>query len=584
MFLSVVTLSIHGETVQQQAVKINNILNAQYQASKVQPLDIINDDVFVRRAYLSIIGRIPTNAEYTAFIKLQNPQKRPMLVEYLINHPGYTSHLFNFWSESLRLRDRLSPINNFHGGVYIDYIKDLIASNKPYDVFVKSLLLSTGSYFENPATGYYFRDLGMPLDNLIATSKVFLGVDISCAQCHDDPFQDFTQHQFYRMAALFTQVDLNNRGNKEFNEQYRLIREQIDTLIKADPVKNRGLNNRINNFVRATRSEAIIDATRTLKLPHDYQYSDSKPNAIVEPAVLFGKTAVKHKDDLRYDAVEWMVSSTHPTFTKNIVNRYWKWVFGKYIIEGYDNIHSDALLQDKLLVTLAEIFVQENYNIKKFLHILYSTDLFQRSLYNGANAFSEKFVFIGPVQQRLSAEQIWDAVVTLAVDMPESFKVSFHDEYAKVMLEAKSNISLENLQTQYEKYQKVIQSRYEKAAKFKNIPIVRASEINDNSAADTILKQLGRSDRELIDTSSREGSVTQVISFMNGQLAEIATDKTNYLFKLINGKSPSEKLELIFASILSRAPTINEKSLFLNTQDDDIIWALINSSEFRFNK
>ena len=116
--------------------------------------------------------------------------------------------MFNFWAESLRLRERISNINNFSGGPYIDYIKDSIAANKPYDKFVSDLLTASGSYYDNPATGYFYRDLGMPMDNLIATSKVFMGTDIGCAQCHDDPFQDFTQMQFYKMAAMFTQVEL----------------------------------------------------------------------------------------------------------------------------------------------------------------------------------------------------------------------------------------------------------------------------------------------------------------------------------------------------------------------------------------
>lgn len=586
ILLSIYTLAC-GATVEQLSTfsnAIDNVLQKQYTQVNVTPLPRINDDAFVRRAYLNIIGRNPTLEEYEMFNKATGDNKRQALIQFLIKHPGHVSHMFNFWAESLRLRDRINDVNNFHGGPYIDYIKDQLAANKPYTQFVASLLTASGSYYDNAATGYYYRDLGMPLDNLIATSKVFMGIDIGCAQCHDDPFQDFTQKQFYSMAAFFTQVELRDRNDKQFNEKIKTIRQQIDDLIKADPVKNRGLNNQINNFVRAMRADLTVDVNKQLKLPHDYSYSDAKPFDVVEPVALSGKTQINNKDDLRKDAVAWMVNVNHPTFTKNIVNRYWKWVFGKYIIEEYDNIHDSELLDQELMNLLADIMIKLDYDSKQFLFVLYNTKLFQRELYDGANASSSKFVFIGPVKQRLSAEQLWDSVLSVALDKPESFKLTFQDDYIKVMKTSAADLTLDYIRLKYSDYQKIVRSKYEAAPKYRNYVLVRASEINDNNPVNTILEQLGRGDRELIDSSSREGSVTQVISFMNGQLADVAINKETMLAKTIAGKSPSETIDIIFKSVLSRRPTITEKATFAGCQDDDIIWALVNSSEFKFNK
>lgn len=566
---------------------VDTILDKQYSSLNIKPLARINDDTFIRRSYLTIVGRNPTYEEYEMYNKVSDPNKRQSLIHFLLKHPGYVSNMFNFWSESLRLRDRLTNINNFSGGLYIDYIKDSIAANKPYNKFVIDLLTATGSYFDNPATGYYYRDLGMPMDNLIATGKVFMGTDIGCAQCHDDPFQDFTQMQFYKMAAMFSQVELNNRGkdkNPTIAERQKKLREEIEALIKADPMKNRGLNNTINNFVAAMRSNLEISSNKNLTLPHDYKYSDGKPTDIVQPAVLTGKFTIKHKDDMRQDVVSWLVNPDHPTFTKNIVNRYWKWVFGKYLIEDYDNIHDSNKLDSELVVALAKIMVGVNYDTKQFLSVLLNTRLFQRELYDGAYSNSDNFVFIGPVKQRLSAEQMWDSVISIAVDKPDTFKLTFQDEYAKVMHYTIEDFTVEKLKFKNEEYQKIMRSKYETAPKFRNYPLIRASEINDNGPVNTILEQLGRGDRELIDTSSREGSVTQVISFMNGELAEIAVNKDTYLAKNIKGKNPKDTIEIIFKSILARRPTLEEKDKFAGVQDDDIIWALINSSEFKFNK
>lgn len=589
LLVSICTLSF-GATLEQlnnYSGWVDSVLQKQYVAANVQPLGRVNDDTFVRRAYLTIIGRNPTYEEYEMFNKATDPNKRQGLIQFLISHPGYTSHMFNFWAESLRLRDRINTTNNFSGGPYIDYVKDSIAANKSYSKFVTDLLTATGSYYDNPATGYFYRDLGMPLDNLIGTGKVFMGTDIGCAQCHDDPFQDFTQMQFYKMAAMFNQVELRGRGRDKdpaVAARQKALREEIDALIKADPMKNRGLNNTINNFVAAMRANLEVDEKRELKLPHDYNYKDAKPFDTVVPAVLSGKTEIKNKDDMRKDVVAWLVNPEHPTFTKNIVNRYWKWVFGKHIIEDYDNIYDDEKLNSELMNTLAAIMVSVNYDTKQFMYVLYNTKLFQRELYDGAYSNSDKFVFIGPVKQRLTAEQMWDSVLSIALDKPDTFKLTFQDEYVKVMKYSLEDLTIDKLKAKNEEYQKIIRSKYETAPKYRNYPLVRASEVNDNGPVNTILEQLGRSDRELIDTSSREGSVTQVISFMNGQLAEVAVNKETNLAKLLAGKSPTDTIDIIFKSVLVRRPTIDEKSKFVGVQDDDIIWALVNSSEFKFNK
>ena len=589
MVVGICTLSI-GATVEQlntYSGLIDSTLDKQYIEAKIIPLPRISNDAFIRRAYLTIIGRNPTYSEYEMFNKATDPNKRQGLIQFLIKHPGFVSHSFNFWAESLRLRDKLSNINNFSGGPYIDYIKDSIAANKPYTKFVTDLLTASGSYYDNPATGYFYRDLGMPMDNLIATGKVFMGTDIGCAQCHDDPFQDFTQMQFYKMAALFTQVELRGRGKDKdpaVAARQKALREEVDVLIKADPTKNRGLNNQINNFVAAMRANLEVEPKRELKLPHDYKYPDAKPQDLVIPAVLSGKVALKHKEDMRLDVVTWLVNPEHPTFTKNIVNRYWKWVFGKFIIEDYDNIHDKPKLNSDLMNVLAKIMVSVGYDSKQFLYVLYNTKLFQRELYDGAYTNSDKFVFIGPVKQRLTAEQLWDSVLSIAIDKPDTFKLTFQDEYVKVMQYSIEDLTIDRLKQKQDEYQKIIRSKYDAAPKVRNFVLVRASEVNDNNPVNTILEQLGRSDRELIDTSSREGSVTQVISFMNGQLAEIAVNKDTYLAKSVAGKDPSQTIEIIFKSILARTPTIDEKSKFVGVQDDDIIWALVNSSEFKFNK
>lgn len=581
---TMVTVNIFAATptVQQLANQIDSTIEKQCQDAKIKPNDIINDNQFVRRAYLTIAGRIPSIQEYEQFVKINNPNKRQELVKYLVNTPAYVSNMYNFWSDILRTRERINNTNFMNGTPYIQYIKDSIKDNVSYSQFVKNLLLSKGDYYTNPATGYYERDVGMPLDNLIGTFRVFSGIDIGCAQCHDDPFQPWTQMQFYQMASYFTGVQPSGRrqpapGTKDLLKQ---IRAEVEELIKKDE-KKRGLNNQVNNFVSGALAQVNYDPNKKLALPHDYKYKDAKPNEVVSPKPLFGD--VKPGETPLESAVNWLTDmETNPVFAKNISNRLWGYVFGKPIIPRVDNIYGHDKLNDPLLISLANVFKQTNGNIRMFMEVVCNTKVFQRATYTGPSSDSDNFVYIGPVMRRLSAEQLWDSIVTLAIEKPEYFTSTFNEDYKGVMNIDLNNISLPIIESKLKEYNEVNGKKYYNAVKYKGFNLVRASEINDQGAATIALQQLGRSDRELIGTSSRQGSVTQVISLMNGSLVDIATKPDGFLSTYLKGKSPDQQIDIVFKAALSRPPTIKEKSVFSKAKDDDLIWAIINTNEFKF--
>ena len=235
------------------------------------------------------------------------------------------------------------------------------------------------------------------------------------------------------------------------------------------------------------------------------------------------------------------------------------------------------------MLLLENIFQKLNYNSKDFIQVLGTTKLFQRESYRGNNSESDKYVFIGPVLNRLSAEQMWDSILSIALERPEYFAPTYPDIYKNIMkIEDYSVLTLADIKSKTTLLNDANAKRYYSAVKFKGFNLVRASEINDLGQNNTLLATLGRGSRELIGTSSREGSVTQVISLVNGPLVDIATMKESHLKTLLVNKSPSDKVEIIFKSILSRKPTLMEKSIFVKASDDDLIWALINTNEFKF--
>lgn len=215
-------------------------LNKFYLVNKIIPIAQVADDyTLVRRIYIDIAGRIPKPTEIEEFVKSRAPNKKTILVDKLLNSEDYTNNFYNFWADILRIRtDRLSDdIGFLKSYPYIDYIRDFIRTDKPYNKFVNEVLTSTGEITVNPATAYLIKDVAMPLDNLANTTQIFIAKDIQCSQCHDNPFQEDTQKQFYEMAAFFGSTEYRiNR--KDYGQFIKKIDQEIKDITKQDRVNN----------------------------------------------------------------------------------------------------------------------------------------------------------------------------------------------------------------------------------------------------------------------------------------------------------------------------------------------------------
>lgn len=589
--------SIQG---QNNIQKINNRLDVIYKENNIKPAGRINDELYVRRAYLQIAGRIPTLEEYRTFIKNPSKTKRHDLVDELINSEDFVSHWYNYWADILRPTDRLTGVNYLVGEPYIEWIKQSIRDNKRYDLFVSEMLTSTGTIYETPATGYFWKDRGMPLDNLAGTSEIFFGADISCAQCHDDPFQDWTQMEYYQFAAFFAQ-NQESRGTKEETENIDKIRKHIiDTRKEHEEIAAsegvaaelddltkkiiaRGSENRITQLLRASTINININKDRKIKLPHDYAYDDAKPNQLVEPAFLFGKNSeIQTPEDYRKDFVAWGTSPNNPLFARNAVNRFWDNIFGFPIITPVNNIPYPLQTVDKSLIDdLEQIFKDVNYDFKKFVTILYKTNLFERYPYT--KEISADYKFQGPLLRRLTAEQIWDSIATLYLEDINYFKDKYSSEYKTLMNVDIATVDIEQAVKMSDHYNEIRRSKYKDSIKYKSLVITRASDITIPNATSNVLRELGQSERILIQDSTRDGSVTQIISFMNGPVSEMIIDKQSKLYTHIDGKDNREAVDIVYQSILQRKPSLDERSIIEKYDIKDIIWALINSHEFKFN-
>jgi hypothetical protein len=231
------------------AAEIDRMVTANYAKPKLRQIKKRSDEQFVRRIYLDVTGTIPTFGQTRKFLNSPDPEKRTALIDELLNSDSYASHWFNYWADILRYTDNLN--NNVRGEGYRQWIKQSLAESKPWDKFVYELLSADGLVWKNPATGYVQRDSGMPLDNMNNTVRIFLGTRIGCAQCHDHPFDRWTQKEFYQMAAFTFGTQTNTSGGDkrywDSNPNDRL-QEEYDKIVQEEEI------------VATTRTASIVNS------------------------------------------------------------------------------------------------------------------------------------------------------------------------------------------------------------------------------------------------------------------------------------------------------------------------------------
>lgn len=426
-----------------EAKKVDELLEKGWKEHGIQPNEKVSDEVFVRRVYLDVVGRIPTYREATEFFADTDKQKRAKLIDRLLASDGYAQHFFNYWADVLRLQSNGSQAGPVTGAAYANYLKDSLRSNKPYDQMVRELVAAQGYAWENGAIGYYMRDRGMPLDNMANTVRIFLGTRIECAQCHNHPFDKWTQMDFYQMAAYTYPVETNDysggplgdvrklmsereaevleplrklsRKNKDAREKYNKERQQYR-------VENREIRDTLNDLRNTLRYTAVgFRDRKQVTLPHDYQYDDAKPKSRVSAATMMGHEVPQQEGEQGLDAyAKWMTSRDNPRFTTVVANRLWKKVFGLGQIEPVDEMMEMTQANHPELMTHLEGLMKSvNYDMKKYLKVLLNTQVYQRAATKEEVIAGVPYHFPGPVLRRMSAEQIWDTFVTLINPTPD---------------------------------------------------------------------------------------------------------------------------------------------------------------------
>lgn len=592
---------------------------ANFYKNKKLPVPPVTDDAtFLRRAFLVAIGRVPSAEEALDFIEIDDADKREKLAAYLMNSKGYSSHMSNWAFDLLRIRDvRKDNANQGTNVPYRYWVRMAINDNKPWDEFVRDLVAAKPGNEWDPKSanvGYYNSDRGMPLDNLANTMRVFLGSRMECAQCHDDPFGKTERKDFYQLAAF---TDGQTPLSQPFNA--RKVHEKFNT----GEIDSPGFN--LDRFIREGVLEMSLggDGRGRISLPHDYQYKDGKPNEVIGAKTPFGKQVrLSDREDEgggRAEFAEWIVAKNGEQFPAVIANRMWQRIMGKGIYEPVDDyIEARQTVYPELVSDLARLMVDLKYDLRAFQHVLMLTKTFQFVTNPNASRLEGGDDFHGRKITRLSAEQIWDSLLTLSSGNPDNMPIRKPDYtiriYGKEVRKGSMNLldlsdKLLSIQSEeeYEDYYSELLSEFKgesksdsgssmsmamtQAVKYDGKASVRASELPSPAPRDHLMYLFGASDREVVEAASKDPNVGQVLSLMNGFVQQylVSNSDADIYKSLIGVKSDEDKIRRLYITILNRTPTSEEMQIMLEEVkaggDEgirNIVSVLVMSSEFLF--
>lgn len=343
---------------------------------RIRPSDLAPDSVFVRRAYLDTCGIIPTAAEVKAFLADTSPDKRTKLIDRLLARPEFADYWAQKWGDLLRNEEK--SLDRKGVTVFHRWIRNWIADDRPLTDFAREILTARGSTYSTPPANFY-RAVRDPYLRAESVAQVFLGLRVSCARCHNHPFDVWTQDDYHRFAAVFARIDyriVDNKRNDDL-DKHEFVGEQI--------VVSKG------------------DGELTLPRGGD-----------AVPKLLGAKASVPSGRGDRLTALaDWLTATDNPFFAQAQANRIWAHLLGRGIVDPIDDFKlTNPPSNPELLEHLAKEFTAGGSKLKPLVRHIMTSRTYQLSATPNDTNADDTTHFSHATVQPLEAEQLLDAVAS----------------------------------------------------------------------------------------------------------------------------------------------------------------------------
>ena len=380
---------------------IDELTIAKWKKLGLTPTPVCDDSTFIRRVTLDANGRLPTAKEVREFLADQNPNKRAEWIDRLLDAPEYASYFALRWGSVLRNSNLAGADQASYA--FHNWLKDMLARNRPYDEFVRGIIAASGEWQDAPAINWYWQSRDDQLHQVTAdTAQVFLGQRLQCARCHHHPYEKWSQDDYYGLAGFFTRL-----GRKSFGQPPPYFASPTATTGEKNP--------------------------RTGKVP--------------DPRYLSGEAAVfSAEEDPRHGLVDWMAKPENPFFAKSLVNRLWGHFFGRGLVHEVDDMRAtNPASNPQLLDALAKDFIEHQFDMQHICRVMLNSSVYQlgseptegnqKDRQNFARYYGRRMiaeVFLDSVDQATGTKTKFNGVASSsrAVDLPhENFGSHFLDTF-----------------------------------------------------------------------------------------------------------------------------------------------------------
>ncbi len=521
---------------------------------KYLPSDVCDDSTFIRRLSLDVRGLLPTVDETKTFLADNRNDKRAQLIDQFLQSPAYAAYWSLRMADLLRINhDKLSPEN---AADFSRWVRETVNQNLPYDKFVTQLLTATGRTSEvKPANFFRVTDDTKMVAETV--TQLFMGSRIMCAQCHNHPYERWTQDNYYQIAAAFHQID-------------RV------PLADGQPLGKKG------------RTDKKV-ADQRIAPTADGHMSNPRTGIVQQP----WPTNVDRSagEDRRLAFANWLTEKGNPYFARVAANRIWAQLFGKGLVEPIDDFRSsNPSVNTELLDALAIEFEESDFDRKHVLRLILNSHTWQRS--SETNDFNETddTLFSHSRIRLLSAEQIQDAITRLCDHR-------YEETSAEIVALALQLEKLKNAADPAPTTEAQTEDAAEKLGAVQKELSAARQRLQDYFMTQQhyphltpFLKAFGQPERKTACACERrdEVSLDQALQLMNSPLIrEKVAHGANRLQEL-----PDDQLiQELYLAAFARVPLDTEKETvtgFIGAAAnrrqaiEDVVWSIINTNEFMF--
>ncbi len=559
-----------------EANYIDHHVFAKLRTLRLNPSGLSTDTVFLRRVYLDLLGLLPTAREAQDFAADRHRDKRARMIDQLLKRPEFADFWALKWADLLRNEEK--ALDRKGTQTFQHWIRQSIAENKPLDQFVREIVAARGSTYQNPPANFY-RAIREPAQRAESAAQLFLGVRLQCAQCHNHPFDRWSQDDYYNWATVFSRVGYKVLENKrrdgldthEFNGEQIVLSNRggeltnVRTGKPATPCFLGAGAPYVFSGVWPSSATATSALSRVVEgpiansLPSVAAPGDGRTPLNTSRAPRETPALQRPEPDRLDELAVWLTSPQNPLFARAQVNRIWFNLMGRGLVDPIDDFRpTNPPSHPALLEALTKDFVAHKFDSRYLIRLILNSRAFQLSAEPTATNAGDEVNYSHSIPRRLSAEQLLDAqheVLGVAVKF----------------------------------------TGYPSGLRASQLPggtPVRRSEMKASSP-EMFLSLFGKPARLLTCECERSGGTTmgQAFQLISGPAVhELLTTKENRLGQLLaSGKSNREMVADLYWNALSRAPAETEAKgalAYLEKSNEprlaleDLAWSLINAKEF----